>query len=476
MFITDFTSNKKIKLDNTFFTRLDSCTNANLNYQSIRSHYASQPLTNKHLEKPTHVDLVPITFGNILENTSETQDDNINIKKKKKNNKNNTNKHYNKTHVKILLDSGASVSIVNNSYARGNKNIPKSYTCMWSTMAGTFNTSSLTELNIKLPELNHTAMITTEFHVTNAKSNYDLIFGRDLLRELGINLNFKNNTMSWQDIFIPMKPVDCLKKVHFAIQEPKSVQNATNRIKQILDAKYEKADLKQITKELSYLDKNKQQLLLKLLQKYESMFDGSLGNYTGPEYKIELKENIKPYHAKPFPIPRVHKGTLKKEVQHLCKIDVLKRINTAEWAAPTFIIHKKNGTARLISDFRELNKQIQRKPFPIPKIQDMLLKLEGFKYATSLDLNMAYYHIKLCHQSKRLCPIILPGGKYEYQKLPMGLCNSPDIFQEKMNELFSSLEYVRTYIDDLLIVSNESFEDHLNKIDKVYKILLKAGF
>ena len=67
-------------------------------------------------------------------------------------------------------------------------------------------------------------------------------------------------------------------------------------------------------------------------------------------------------------------------------------------------------------------------------------------------------------------------GKYEYQKLPMGLCNSPDIFQEKMNELFSSLEYVRTYIDDLLIVSNESFEDHLNKIDKVFKILLKAGF
>ena len=57
----------------------------------------------------------------------------------------------------------------------------------------------------------------------------------------------------------------------------------------------------------------------------------------------------------------------------------------------------------------------------------------------------------------------------------MGLYNSPDIFQEKMNELFSSLEYVRTYINDLLIASNESFENHLNKIDNVFKILLKAG-
>ena len=46
-------------------------------------------------------------------------------------------------------------------------------------------------------------------------------------------------------------------------------------------------------------------------------------------------------------------------------------------------------------DFRELNKRIKRKPFLIPKIQDLLLKLEGFKYRTSLDLNIGYYHIEL---------------------------------------------------------------------------------
>ena len=89
---------------------------------------------------------------------------------------------------------------------------------------------------------------------------------------------------------------------------------------------------------------------------------------------------------------------------------------------------------------------------------------------------MGYYHIKLCPFSRQLCTIILPWGKYEYQKLPMGLCNSPDIFQEKMNELFAGLDYVRTYIDDLLILSSKSFEDHLQKLDKVLKKLLKAGF
>ena len=120
-------------------------------------------------------------------------------------------------------------------------------------------------------------------------------------------------------------------------------------------------------------------------------------------------------------------------------------------------------------------RRIKRKPFPIPKIQDMLLKLEGFKYATSLDLNMGYYHIELHPESMHLCTIVLPWGKYEYQKLPMGLCNSPDIFQEKMTELFAGLDYVRAYIDDLLIISKGSYEEHLEHLDSVLIRLKQAG-
>ena len=58
----------------------------------------------------------------------------------------------------------------------------------------------------------------------------------------------------------------------------------------------------------------------------------------------------------------------------------------------------------------------------------------------------------------------------------MGLCNTPDIFQEKMNELFNGLEYVKAYIDNLLIISNGNFEDHLNKLKIVLKKLKAAGF
>ena len=79
---------------------------------------------------------------------------------------------------------------------------------------------------------------------------------------------------------------------------------------------------------------------------------------------------------------------------------------------------------------------------------------------------MGYYCIPLSPVSRKLCTIVLPWGKFEYQILSIRLCNSADTFQEKMNELFNGLEYVRAYIDDLLIISNGIFEDHLNKLKK----------
>ena len=60
-----------------------------------------------------------------------------------------------------------------------------------------------------------------------------------------------------------------------------------------------------------------------------------------------------------------------------------------------FIIPKKEGTVRFLADFRKVNRLIVRKPYPIPRIADTLQQLEGFKYATALDLNIGYYTIPL---------------------------------------------------------------------------------
>ena len=59
-----------------------------------------------------------------------------------------------------------------------------------------------------------------------------------------------------------------------------------------------------------------------------------------------------------FLFQKIQIPTLKREVNRLLKIGVLKKINNSHWAAPTFIIPKKYNTVRCISDFRELNKRI----------------------------------------------------------------------------------------------------------------------
>ena len=125
----------------------------------------------------------------------------------------------------------------------------------------------------------------------------------------------------------------------------------------------------------------------------------------------------------------------------------------SEWASPSFIISKKDNTVCFISDFREVNKRLVRKPFPIPKISTVLQELEGFTFATALDLNMGYYTIHLDPDASKICTIIFPWGKYSYLRLPMGIAGSPDIFQAKMSELMVALEFIRTYLDDLLCIT-----------------------
>jgi hypothetical protein len=75
-------------------------------------------------------------------------------------------------------------------------------------------------------------------------------------------------------------------------------------------------------------------------------------------------------------------------MKRLTDIDVFNRRSDSEWAAPTFIQDKKTGDMRILTDFRRLDAQIKREPFPLPKISDMLKKLSGFKYATAIDLSM----------------------------------------------------------------------------------------
>ena len=65
------------------------------------------------------------------------------------------------------------------------------------------------------------------------------------------------------------------------------------------------------------------------------------------------------------------------------------------------------------------------------------------------------------HDTEKICTIILLWGKYSYCCLPMVIAGSPDIFQEKTTNLMDELEHIRSYFDDLLVITNSMFDDHL---------------
>ena len=381
----------------------------------------------------------------------------------------------------VLLDTGAKYSTLKAEVSHFG--IAKKAPLMrFQTPTGTFDSNRSVELKFFLSEFSESKEINWKFRLLPEKGKlpYDMIIGRDLLKELKMDVLYSDEIVTWDDLKLPMQKITKSGCIDFNTivedhAESDSVKEQMGRLNRILDANYAKADMDAEVAQMTHLTPIQQQLLLALLKRHEVLFDGQLGTWKGDPVQIELKEGAVPYHARAFPVPHIHEATMKKDLDRLESIGVLTKVNRSEWAAPTFIVPKKDGRVRFVTDFRKLNKQIKRSPYPLPHIKDMLLKVSHFTYATALDLVMGYYNITVSDESKKLLTITTPWGKYEYNRLPMGVSIAPDVFQDRICQLFEDIESVRAYIDDLLVVSHGSFEEHIEELDTVMKRLHNAG-
>jgi hypothetical protein len=189
----------------------------------------------------------------------------------------------------------------------------------------------------------------------------------------------------------------------------------------ILDAMYEKVDLSDVVKMQTHLTETQRSQLFETLSKYPKVFGNDLGCYPHKTFHIDLKPDAKPVHRRAYPVPRLHEETFKKELEHLVWIGVLSPQGSSEWGLPTFITPKKDIRVRWVGDLCELNKVIVRRVYPLPIISDVLRRRTGYEFFSKLDISMQYYSFDLDDESKHLCTIVTPFGKYKYNRLPMGL-------------------------------------------------------
>ena len=314
-----------------------------------------------------------------------------------------------------------------------------------------------------------------------------MILGADFLTKSGIDVKYSTGTIEWFENEIPLRDPHQLKdKDYVSMADIVKIQqeveffgmdwyDPTCYASEILDAKYEKVQIDEVVNQLEHLSAQQKNDIKQVLDKFTKLFDGTLGVYPHRKFHIELEPGAKPRHARPYPVPVIHLEAFKKELMHLCEIGVLSPQGASEWASPTFITPKKDGRVRWVSDLRELNKVVRRRQYPLPIIQDILKRRPGYQFFTKLDISMQYYTFELDDESKDLCTIATPFGKFKYNRLPMGLKCSPDYAQEVMENILRDIADAEVYIDDIGVFTM-TWEEHMRVLEQVLQKLQDNGF
>jgi hypothetical protein len=131
---------------------------------------------------------------------------------------------------------------------------------------------------------------------------------------------------------------------------------------------------------------------------------------------------------------------------------------------------------RLVVDFRKLNEITVADTYPLPVIEEILDQLGNAKYFSVLDLASGFYQMELAKEDREKTAFTTAEGKYQFKRHPMGLKNSPAMFQRMMDSVLSGLNTVQCliYMDDL-IVFGSTLEQHNKRLMEVLERLKENG-
>ncbi|GBG85393.1 hypothetical protein CBR_g40035 [Chara braunii] len=155
------------------------------------------------------------------------------------------------------------------------------------------------------------------------------------------------------------------------------------------------------------------------------------------------------------------------------------RPSVSPYGSPVLFVPKKAGTLRMCIDYRGLNAITVKNAEPLPRIDDLLDRVQECQYFSKIDLkfgiNTKPLAIRLEDQHKTAFQTRY--SMYEFEVMPFSLCNAPGTFQHAMNRIFHDYldKFVIVYLDDILIFSRTS-EEHVGHLDKVLSLLRRHKF
>ena len=183
-----------------------------------------------------------------------------------------------------------------------------------NTAAGSYQTKQYVYLEkVYLPEFHrHRTIDTIKAYVFDAPCNYDIILGRDVLSRFDFDIKYSNNTVTWEDQEVNMKPQHFFRNpVNTAscLIDFMEIDNEQQEsfLKEILPSKYGKVETDQVADQQQHLKPDQITDLKHILGKYTTLFNGELGIYIKKKVHLQLHDEVQPFHGKAYPVPFIHK-------------------------------------------------------------------------------------------------------------------------------------------------------------------------
>ncbi|QRV96903.1 Retrotransposable element Tf2 protein [Ceratobasidium sp. AG-Ba] len=187
---------------------------------------------------------------------------------------------------------------------------------------------------------------------------------------------------------------------------------------------------------------------------------------------IDFKEDAElPKPAKVYPLSPIESRTIKEFIdQELADGKI--RPSKSPIASPCFFVKKKDGSLRLVTDYRKINNITIPDQFPMPLQVELVDQVKNAKIYSKLDLRWGFNNIRIKEGDEWKTAFRTAYGIYEYLVMPFGLKNAPAVLQRMMNHIFRHLlgATVVVYMDDILIFS-EKEEEHAEHVKEVLRIL-----